>query len=391
MIIDVVEQINQSNLPPASKANALALLAMAHHDNGHLAIDWQDLAAAFGHISRSRSRRHLGLMQEANLIHYSSNGDGVVYINFKAWLRISARGRAENDHSEVEKRAPTRDPESTTDDAARVGARKTTTPRAENDHPTRENGSLPIRAPARSDCLIDRSSDQPDEINQSITPATTGPQRTPRLPWEAPLSYRFLTDPRVAMRRRDAERLSTAHPFHHIRDAVAHWLSNRKAAGGRFEDYPGIVVYWLDNSDETVIPVMSEEFQRSDLYRDYRTPQEIAEEQEQGQKAAPEPITPRPPAAPAPAPEPGTPEHVWWQVRGEIELEQGGAFARWLDATRVLAHDQAANAFTVTCRPHAHDWLNHRLARQIARKLTIITGRPAAIKFVAVQETQGIS
>lgn len=104
MIIDVVEQINLSDLPPASKANALALLAMAHHDNGHLSIAWGDICAAFGHISLPRCRRHLGLMQAANLIHYSSNGDGIVYINFKAWLDLSARGRAKNDHSVVEKR-----------------------------------------------------------------------------------------------------------------------------------------------------------------------------------------------------------------------------------------------------------------------------------------------
>lgn len=70
-------------------------------------------------------------------------------------------------------------------------------------------------------------------------------------------------------------------------------------------------------------------------------------------------------------------------MRRELATEQGGSFARWLDGTNVLAHDDAANAFTVTCQSHAQDWLNHRLARQINRKLTIITGRPAAVQFIA--------
>ena len=40
MVATVIEQINQSDLPPGTRSHALALLALCHHDNGHVAVSW---------------------------------------------------------------------------------------------------------------------------------------------------------------------------------------------------------------------------------------------------------------------------------------------------------------------------------------------------------------
>jgi len=393
MMIEVVEEINQSELPASTKANALALLSLAHHDNGHCTISWQNLARVFGHISVARSRRHLGMMQAIGLIHYSSNGDELIYINFKAWSRVDARKTttewSKNDQSMVEKRASTRDPEQegpNSDLTAIMGARNTTTEwtenargRAKNDH------DLYASAPAEVSQLVSTDPLPDTELTNKLAPPGPTPKRQV---WEAPLSFRLLTDKRVAMSPKVAERLAANHPYHHIRDAVAHWWEGRKSVGGQFDERPGLVIFWLDNPEEFTIPVMSDTARSSDLFRCYQTPDELAAEQaavDEAQRLADEEQQALPAAA-APTkaePEPGTPEAYWQQVRKELEIEQAGTFDRWLDGTYVLAYIQETNAFGIVLPDATRaDWIRHRLAKQIVRKLSVITRKPALVDFI---------
>lgn len=189
-----------------------------------------------------------------------------------------------------------------------------------------------------------------------------------------------------------AERLAAAHPFWEIRDAVANWFLGRKSAGGRFDETPGIVITWLDKPDEFVIPTVAEEFRRLDLYRDFRTPDELAAEQavlDEAQRQAEQDFE-EPQALPAAAspelqyePEEGTPAWVWQQVQKELHVEQGGSFGRWLDGTYVLAYIEETNAFGIVL-PDAlrADWVRNRLSKQIVRKLSVITRRPALVEFI---------
>jgi hypothetical protein len=161
------------------------------------------------------------------------------------------------------------------------------------------------------------------------------------------------------MRRADAERLAEAHPF---------------------EDYPGIVVYWLDNPDQTVIPLASEEFLRSDLARAYLPPDEL-EAEEAAAAELPEPShRPAPPAAPAP--EPGTPAAHWAQLVAELAIEQGGAPNRWVHDTWVIDHDPSTDTYVIGL-PDAsrYDWIVNRLSPQIRRKLRVICGADVAVTF----------
>lgn len=245
------------------------------------------------------------------------------------------------------------------------------------------------------------SSDPPiQNAEQTNKPTPPGP----RQPWSAPLSFQLLTDPRVAMSRRIAERLASEHPFWRIRDAVAHWYGNRRSAGGRFEETAGIVITWLDKPDEFTIPTMSEQFRRCDLYRDHRTPDELAAEQaaideaQRLEEQIPEEPEEEPPEVLQYEPEEGTPAWAWEQVKRELAIEQGGTFDRWVNDTRLVDYDPDTNTFTVAL-PDAfrYDWIVNRLSQQLNRKLAVITRQPAAqTKFIVQpgtvsRETQGDS
>lgn len=401
MIIDIVEQINQSDLPPATKVNALALLALAHHDNGHVAIAWLDLVAAFGRISVGRARKHLGLMRAINLIHYSTDSDDeIVYINFKKWPRAHARKTAteepKNDHKMDEKRAPTRVPAADEDDdnlTARAHARKTATKETKNDHGARENGA-DLYAHAQAVSLL-----APTLSPNGKEPTNPPQQETQQEPWEESLSKRLLTDKRVAMAPKIAERLAAANAFADVRDAVAHWWSNRHAVGGKFEDYPGIVIHWLDHQDDFTIPAADATWRNSDLGYDYRTPYEIAEEEaaerdEEARLAELEVLQPLFSPAPAPVsaspPEPNTPAAYWAQLQSELAIEQGGSFDRWVHDTWVIAYEDGEFLIGL---PDAfrYDWIVHRLSRQIKRKLAVIMGRETVeVKFRVQPRRTGV-
>jgi hypothetical protein len=78
------------------------------------------------------------------------------------------------------------------------------------------------------------------------------------------------------------------------------------------------------------------------------------------------------------------PAAVWWgQVVAEYAIEAGGTFERWLSDTKVASYDSSGNSFVVAVPDRFRiDWLRNRLARGVARKLSVMTGRPASVDFI---------
>jgi hypothetical protein len=90
---EAIVQINHSALQPQTKLNAFQLLEQVDPNSGHITLTREELCALFEVGSDGAARRHLGRMQAAGIIHYSTNA--AVYINFRAWidprLRVGAR------------------------------------------------------------------------------------------------------------------------------------------------------------------------------------------------------------------------------------------------------------------------------------------------------------
>lgn len=74
-----------------------------------------------------------------------------------------------------------------------------------------------------------------------------------------------------------ATRIAAEHPFERVRSCAASWWMNRRAVGGKLENSPGIVLYWLDNwPDRPPNTYDVAAWRQTDLYRQHRTPAELA-------------------------------------------------------------------------------------------------------------------
>jgi hypothetical protein len=271
-----IDEIKQSQLGKTARLNALTLLDLAHADNGHVMITWRELAELWG-IAESTSRRHLGDLQTANILHYSTNGDGqTVYINFKAWVktRVGARKSSsdatENARGSDENRAWARDSapnDSADDQKPRVGARKSSSDATEI-----------ARGRAISAPDLTRACAPDLEGRKEYT--TNDPSVLPSFPrpatrQEAERSLRLLLAVKLAPKH--ANQLAGLVAFTVIRDHVAAWWMNRQSAGGPLYDGPGIVYRWLtDPAGAAPTAYVESDWRRTELYKLHRTPEEVA-------------------------------------------------------------------------------------------------------------------
>jgi hypothetical protein len=85
-IAQAVHQIVTAHLSDTSLRAGLRLLDMAGPATGHVTLTWETAAALFGCRHRGSIRRHLGYLQAAGVIHYSTNG--MVFVTFLAWAQV---------------------------------------------------------------------------------------------------------------------------------------------------------------------------------------------------------------------------------------------------------------------------------------------------------------
>jgi hypothetical protein len=269
MFSDAVDEIANAELSKTTKANALALLTLAHEDTGHAMLTWEALADLFG-ANPGTSRRHLGELHKAGIIHYSTNGDGIVYVNFKAWIRgmhSDVTKSAKNVQKNREKDAEILHNNCADDSGDPEGMHNLRGNNAKNVQKNREKDAEKARILTRASApdLTDRLTDYDPtgQISQSVTADQY--RRTKAL----------LKDIRID--GPDAHRIARAHPFERVRDCVAAWWMNRKSVGGKLQNGPGIVIFWLDHwPDKPPNHYEPADWHREDLYRQHRTPDEVA-------------------------------------------------------------------------------------------------------------------
>lgn len=395
-----------SSAPNSTKLRGLELLDRAHPENGHIALAWEDLCDLW-HCATGTARRHLGGLHEAGLIHYSSNGDGVVYVTFKhlspAHQRPNgARGRAEMDHPRAETARPraemdhpravepAAEPAEQPFDAR--GRAETARGRAEMDHGRAEtvenfDDSSHVCAPAQLVGWLVGSTDQsdPEPTNQPAAAQTTTPATVAPPSVEAAVAMAGLL--RVRMKGDQATAIAANVPLPIIREAVGAWWCNRKAAGGQFKDHPGIVVTWLREwyrTQATPWPEPPAAWEREPLFEMMMTPAEkdaraaLERELERAYESDPdpEPARPHPLGHAEPEPEPGTPEAFWRQLKADFALHQPvGGVDDTLRTSRVLSYEDGKFVIGVA-DSFRLDWAEKKMRNQVRRRLAVIMGLP---------------
>ncbi len=379
MVATVIDQINQSDLPPGTRSHAFALLALCHHDNGHVAVSWETLQRALRVSNPGTVRRHLGRMQAADLIHYSSNGDGIVYVNFKAWNGATRAWDLPKPRvGDTETVDPTRGHIDSAADSPRVGDTETVDPTRARapDLPKPRVGDTETVDPTRGQpphmvgCLV------VDPIPSGNTNQTTNhapePAKPPDLADEA-RSLALLLDVGVGIRK--AKPLARSAPFDEIRRQVAAWWPDFQA--GRHQH--GLLITRIEQ--RWGAPPPGRDWFETDIGRRHRTPAELAAEQEEEAAAAEliSVVRHRPPVVDAPSPyldddpawralaaDPGAVE-LLEMLAGLAEIDQVDGVPLYRIAARTVAKTS---------------WLSSRGAPVLRRKLAVIVGQPVLVEIV---------
>lgn len=213
MYSEVVDQITDANLAPETRTTALRLLRIAHPENGHVAISKQEACELAGGIVWGSLQRQLGQLAKAHLIHYSTNGDGLVYCTFKAFvLHANAKNSTSNveqiDVADQEREAP-----------ARLDRRlnaKNSTSNVDGIDATSHARALDLDLDLNTGKKVGRK-DLPTYL-PSGGAGDGGPD-----PDEQARSVALLTDPDVGMWEQTARQLAARYPFENILRHVMHW------------------------------------------------------------------------------------------------------------------------------------------------------------------------
>ncbi len=388
-----LNQIDQADLTAAQYRAVRRLLDVAAA-TGHAKLTKEHCSKLCSTTSEGAMRRLLGSLQQAGIIHYSTNG--FVYIDFTAWSANGqqwlaepnepitaasksdhpradlARGRADLDHAAIEDEPVDDKPASKSDhpraDLAR-GRADLDLPRADLDH--NEAATYTRARTGELVSLLDPILSLEEDLTNKLTPD----------PESQALSFALLTYIRVKPAAL-AKQLASDHSLFTIREAISHWWFNRKSLGGQFEETPGIVVYWLNNWQSAGVPALSAHFQRTELYRNFRTQAEQAADRQAEAELAAVACKPQPVVTAPAVVQPADPHAaIWDQMLAELRLTLADAtYQAFIRDTKARSQDGCHWTIQVANKG-SMDWVQNRLANKIKRSLAILTNQSVTVEF----------
>jgi hypothetical protein len=282
----IVERIETAELNAAVYRTARRLLDMCNQQTGAARVTHEQMRTIAGTNADGTARNHLHQLQAAGILTYRRDGD--VRIWFADWLPGNLDNHDDQQSTVVHSGARTagnlhsgarvaRDSEqSSVHSGARTAGnlhapRAICTPDVQLPHTHASAPNLEGRKedPIKTDLVLPSIPVSPDDANRSLS---------------------LLRAVRVSPA--EAKTLAVVHPFERIRLCVAAWWMNRKSVGGKLENEPGVVVFWLKNwgGKQEPKPFDEQAWRREDLYLLHRTPAELAAELEPPPERPPIPV-----------------------------------------------------------------------------------------------------
>lgn len=350
----LIDAIEAADLPIAVYRTAVRL-ARVTDAAGRAVMDWDEYQVLTGCGHADAARRHLRSMRAANLISWRGGVTVVVvwlvgrqYVSENRQLVSENRQllRVDNNnneyyHEENAQQLPTVD--------IKIEARKkwlcmqraviVWKSTASVGKQTRTVGKQ--AATARTSyvraravvCLIDPLLKQ-DPVMEETTKQTIKQPDAPARDENA-LAYELLVEVGVMP---DVAKKLTQHGFELVRRAVAAWWVQRKEVGGKLENHPGAVVYWLNNPGKRGFgPKLPQEWIYSDIGEKYMTDAERKRyTPAQGvydlgavASSATLPSKPAPPVTPLPGGD------KWQIALGELRKELPGGYVSTLEGSAI--------------------------------------------------------
>jgi len=360
----------------------ILLLSVAMFGNGYANFSHEEAGLLCGTDKNATMRAHLIHLRDAGVLSdYSTNG--TVRVKFAAYsgremiVHRRSNSLAEPTNSLAE---PTNSLAEPTNSLAQPTV-------ANNDSDSRALSQLLRALRSRDRALSQQFSrnfdDQPStklvsklDLNTPTEKGTDLLTATAIDPVEHALSVAFLVS--AGFWAKTAKELAGRHRFELLRRAVGFWWSNRRSNGGEFSDKPGIVLTWLANLENTVIPEkLSMDFMLSDLYMNHLTADEraaMAQDEADSEQYVDG-------AALEEDDQPWPEMNEFWAValeRMRAELP-ATTFNTWMEGSRAKFDDSALTCTVIVDSQTKRDWLNARLRQMITREVRKSTGYNLAV------------
>lgn len=241
--------------------------------------------------------------------------------------------------------------------------------------------------------------EEPSQAGQATPKYEPHPEHAPQNKNEEVTTARLLQDPAIGIDRNSAIAIGKNRGIELVRRAVARYLEGKEA--GQFRS-AGIILTWLRQPDAYGLAHYPPEFERSELFRKYRTGRELSLERQLEEEAAQQeaqrlasieldparPLDQDPPAEedqspPIPADvEPGSPEAAYYLLRhqaqqaynslaGAGKAAAGDSFARlWLALEPAQLHKAEPGRIVLRySAAHAANGHSMQRSRTIARRI----------------------
>lgn len=393
----LVDAIDQADIPVAVYRTAVRLARLTD-STGRAVMTWEEYQALTGCSHVDAARRHLRALRSAGLVswrggvtvvvvwlvnrHVLSENRQVVSGN-RQYLRVDNNSNGYYDEikrpvvSEKRLVVSARKKWLCQRPTVRVGKQagsvwKKTCSVGKQTLPAR----YLIQVRARSDCLIDQSTKPVEVINKQTIKQPETPARDDRAEAESLMVE-------VGIAPSTAKKLSVQ-GYALVERAVATWYTQRREAGGKLENHPGIVVYWLSNPDKAGIPAtLPDSWSRADIGK--KLPANGAYSVDVPGVVQLQPTGNAPPVLPPPMAH----DDPWAIALAELLPTLPGKSGQWLQGSRLIANGELAGEplYTISLLTDAANigWLKQQAEPAIRKKLSSILGKRILVDFAVAQ------
>ena len=409
----LIDAIDAVGLPAAIYRTAVRLARMVD-ESGRVVMPWAEYQALTGCTHADAARRHLRAMGDANLITW--RGGVTVMVEWQANRHVVSDKRlpvSENrqhmrvDHQEnesheehkqpvlPEKRLPVsvRAKRHLQRQTVRVGKKTCAVWKQACRGGNQASQACHLYVRARpADCLIADPIHSKNGSNQSNNqPPMPAPNRLSAVPDQAEALLLA-----VGVAPETAKQLAPV-GFDLVRRAVAAWYTQRKETGGKYDNHPGMVIYWLRNPMKAGIPpTLPAAWHHSELGRRFRTEDESFEHSH-GMESMTDSYSVKPIQQPKASllPRPAAPTDDPWVIAlAELMPTLSGVAQSFLTDSRLEAAGDVAGValYRVIVAERAAagvTWLAAQAGPAIRRKLASVLGKQVLIEIaVAPQELE---
>lgn len=388
----LIDAIESADLPAQVYRTAVRLARLAD-EQGRVVLAWDEYQALTGCGHADAARRHLRALRAADLISWRGGATVVVLWStnahvvstFRHYVRVDNNTNGnyvESKRPVVSARQKWFEPRQT----LRVGKKTCSVWKRARTVGKQARSVCHLYVWVRTSWLVGITSkptvkEETQPTNQPLTPARD----------DTATALDLLVEVGVMP---DVAKGLAPLGFDQVRRAVAAWYVQRKDVGGKLDNTPGAVVYWLKNPGKRGFsPILPSGWLDSEIGKKYMTDAERSQYEPSASYAVDLPGVHVMPPSEKPVsvalPPPMPTDDPWAIALSELLPTIGGQAATWLAGSRLQEGAELAGEpfyqVLVTQPGASVEWLTRQAERAIRVKLATLVGKRVSVAFVLVE------